>query len=107
MEGHYWFYQHGLVTIVKPMEEDVKLPVMTAENEALMREFNAPRPETVHWDTFEAGIMVRYATPAYRLGNENETARRFDQAKEWYRRAQAIDPRLDLVTKALARVSGK
>jgi hypothetical protein len=104
-DGHYWFYQHGLVTIVQPMDKDVKLSVMTAENEALLRSFDIPPVATVNWDTFETGIMARYATPAYRLGQENETAHRYDQAKGWYRRAVDIDPRLQLAVDALARVS--
>jgi tetratricopeptide (TPR) repeat protein len=104
LRGSYWFYQRGVVSIVQPMEKDVKLGEMASENDRLMKSYRIPSPDLINNKTFERGILVRYASPALRVAQEYEKGRLYDEAMTWFERAVAIDPGLQQAKDGLDRV---
>jgi 4-amino-4-deoxy-L-arabinose transferase-like glycosyltransferase len=103
-EGSYWFYRRGLVSVVEPMEKDVKLSQMVAENEKVLRRYRPPSPSAIKLRSFERGVLTDYATPSLAVGQELEKAHRYAEARSWYQRALAQDPNLDLARGALSRI---
>jgi hypothetical protein len=103
-EGSYWFYRRGLVSVVKPMETDVKLRQMVVENEQLLGRYRPPSPSAIKPRSFEGAVLALYAAPSLAVGQELEKAHRYIEARSWYRRALAQDPNLDLARKALSRI---
>jgi tetratricopeptide (TPR) repeat protein len=105
LEGLYWFYQRGLVSVMEPMSKDIMLSQMAAENEKLLSSYKLPSPDRVKWKTFEAGIIARYATPAYKVAQEYDKGRRFEEARHWYQRALEIDPQMQLASEGLGKLA--
>jgi 4-amino-4-deoxy-L-arabinose transferase-like glycosyltransferase len=105
LRGSFWFYQHGLVSMVEPMEKDVKLSEMASDNERLLNSYRVPSPSLIDRKNFERSILIRYASPALRVGQEYEKGHRYNEARIWFERALAIDPELQQAKEALARIS--
>ena len=103
LEGSYWFYQHGLVNIIKPAGQDVAMRDMAADNEQLMESYHPPVPQTVRIKTFEKELLSFYAAPALRIGYIYERTGRKTEAVTWYDRAIALDPYLPQARDRLAR----
>jgi 4-amino-4-deoxy-L-arabinose transferase-like glycosyltransferase len=103
-EGSYWFYRRGLVSVVEPMERDVKLRQMVAENEQLLGRYRPPSPSAIKPRSFERGVLTLYAAPSLAVGQELEKAHQYVEARSWYQRALAQDPNLDLARNALSRI---
>jgi 4-amino-4-deoxy-L-arabinose transferase-like glycosyltransferase len=104
-EGSYWFYRHGLVSVVEPMEKDVKLRQMVADNEQLLSRYRPPSPSAIKPRSFEPGVLTLYAAPSLAVGQELEKGRQYVEARSWYQRALAQDPHLHSAREALSRIS--
>jgi hypothetical protein len=104
-KGSYWFCRHGLVAIALPMDQDVKLRELTADNQRLLSRHRPPSMSTIKTKSFERRILTRYATIPLVVGQEWEKVRSYSEAREWYQRALALDPDLSLAREGLARIA--
>jgi len=104
-EGSYWFYRRGLVSIVEPMDADIKMSRMLADNERQLAHYRPPSPDAIKPRSFERGVLTLYAAPALSVAQELEKVRRFAEARSWYQRALAQDPNLTAAREALARIA--
>jgi hypothetical protein len=102
LKGTYWLYRKGLVMQIEPIARDVGLTAMATDNERLLASYRPPSIGTIKAKSFERGIVSEYATPAYRVGQEYERAKRYAEARRWYQRALSIDPELTAAKEALA-----
>jgi hypothetical protein len=105
LQGSYWYYKRGLVALVKPLAEDVKLSEMVADNQRMLGRYRPPPPQAIKSKSFERGILTRYASAPFRLGEEFEKGRLYSEARVWYERALALDPNLSAAREAAARVA--
>lgn len=104
-EKDYWLYRRGLVARFELMATDIALDRMLSEYDRLFSHYRPPSLSAIKADTFEREILVQYALPAYRVGDEYEQARLPDQARPWYERALAIDPELPAARQAMVRLT--
>ena len=105
-EGVYWFYRRGLVAMVEPMDRDIKISQMLADNEKMLASYKPPSPSAIKPRSFERGVLTLYATPCLQVGQELEKMHRYAEARVWFERAAQQDPNLDGARDALARVAG-
>jgi 4-amino-4-deoxy-L-arabinose transferase-like glycosyltransferase len=104
LEGHYWAYQYGLVSVVEPSSKRFTLSEMASDNEQLMKRYHPPSSRSINRESFESEILASYAQPAAQVAHEYERRGFKEEARAWYRRAQAIDPNLPQVRGALAKL---
>lgn len=100
----YWFYSHGLAQEVLPVTVDRDLPQLVSENEQLLGTYRIPKLSDVKTDSFERSLLSQYALVAYRVGQQEESLQRTDDARTWYQRALAIDPMLASALDAMRRL---
>ena len=77
---------------------------MVGDNERLFQRYRLPAADSIKVGSFEDEILTRYAWPALRIGNDYELLGIRSEARRWYERSLAIDPRLPEIREALARV---
>lgn len=104
LDADYWPYQQGLLIAVRPKSRDVPLQTFLVENEQLLNRCRPPAAAVVRMNTFEADILNVYAYPAFNIGGTCERAGLKTEARDWYRRALAINPHFPMAREALARV---
>jgi hypothetical protein len=108
LNGDYWLYQHGLVSIIEPKSKDIPIEEMVRDNDQLLNRYKYPSPRDIKVKSFEAELLSLYAVPAMQIGNTYERAGMKTEARVWYHRALDIDPYLPQpVREALARVEPK
>jgi hypothetical protein len=103
LKGRFWYYRYGLVSLIYPLDRDVKLSEMARDNERLWNRYRLPSPGAIKTKSFERGILVNYAVPALRVGDEHLKGERRAEARRWYERATAVAPDLPEVREALRR----
>ena len=107
LTGSYWLYRRGVVEQIEPLSRDIGLEAAAQENDRLLRAYRIPDPATVRRNTFEIGILAKYARGPASMGDQFALAHLDDQAEQWYARALAIDPDAAAVRQALAKVRTK
>jgi 4-amino-4-deoxy-L-arabinose transferase-like glycosyltransferase len=105
LEGEYWPYQRGIVTVIEPKSTARTMEEMVRENERWLPLYRPPNPRLVRHETFEEDILNVYAWPPYRVGSDYERLGSKTQARRWYERALAINPNFKMAREALARVA--
>lgn len=103
LDQEYWSYPHGLVKLLQPRSNKIKLTQMVHDTEQLMQSYRPPAPEKVHWKSFESGIVALYAEPAWRIGSVYEQGEQKEDARAWYERALRVDPNFTEAREGLAR----
>lgn len=104
LDGSYWPYQFGLLTIIEPVSKSIPLPEMVQENELLLQSYHPPAYATIRADTFEADILTIYTWPAFRIGSDCQRVGWKDEARKWYERALQLNPQFPQARDALARL---
>lgn len=104
LDQDYWPYQRGLLLVIERKGADIPFQQMIEENGLLFEGYRPPSPSSVRFNTFESDIITMYAWPAYRIGNDCMTVGLRDEAKKWFERAVAINPRFSQAREALARL---
>jgi hypothetical protein len=107
LTGRYGVIRHGLVSLVKPLTETFNLVALASENDALLRRYRPPSPQSIHRETFEPEILRSYAAPAAWLAREYRRAGVNTEAAVWFRRALAIDPAYPGARDDLAQVADR
>ena len=105
LEGHYWFYDRGIVSRCAPLSEDRTITDLIAMYNDLAPKYRVPPASSIRAGTFEKALLGQYALPTFRIAKEYENARRYEDAKEWYRRSLAVNPEFREAREGLARVS--
>ena len=105
LKGAFWFYRYGLVYQLLPMNRDIPISQMARDNEALLARYRPPSAHAIKAKSFEYGILLDYAAPALKLGQEYEKGGRLVEARLWYERALAVSNDLELAREGLARVA--
>jgi 4-amino-4-deoxy-L-arabinose transferase-like glycosyltransferase len=98
-----WSYLHGLVKLLQPRSNRIRLSQMVPDTEQLMKRYRPPAPEKVHWKSFESEILALYAKPAWLIGNVYEQGEQKEDAHAWYERALRVDPNFAEAREGLAR----
>lgn len=88
----YWLYRRGLVEQIEPLSTDIGLDQASNENERLLGLYRIPDASKVRRNTFEIGILAKYAAAPKFMGSQHATMHLDRQAEAWYRRALRIDP---------------
>jgi hypothetical protein len=104
LDGEYWPYQQGLLTVILPKSQHRDLATMVSENEELLGRCQPPAPGAVRMNTFEADIVSLYTFPFLRLGDACAQAGLKQEARSWYGRALAINPQFSQARDAVARL---
>jgi len=104
LNENYWFRRRGLVDVMEPMSKDVNIDELIADTENLFRRYHPPPPQAIKMKSLEPSILSHYATPAYVVAQQCERVHYYAQARDWYRRALALDPSLSDVRESLARL---
>jgi Protein of unknown function (DUF2723) len=104
LDSAYWPYQQGLLIVVTPRSRDVPLDALLLENKQLLNRCHPPAITAVHLNTFETDILNIYAFPPFNIGGTCERAGLKAEARSWYQRAVAINPRFPQAREALARL---
>ena len=73
-------------------------------NEPFFEDYHPPNPDSVRFDKFENDIILMYAWPVFRIGNDCLSGGLRDEARKWYARAVAINPNFSKAREALARL---
>lgn len=119
-KGVYWFYSRGLVYDVLTLNESIPLDQMASDTDAILARYHPPQDDLAGpFRAWQRGTLADYGLAAYRVGHEYETtgdsfttrdpARANElhaMAKDWYRRALALDPTLAEARQGLSRVGG-
>jgi hypothetical protein len=107
LTNSYWLFHTGLVDQVEPMSKDIGLAVAAEENNRLLRIYRLPDTARIRRNTFEIGILAKYANAPAAMGDQFALAHLDQQAEAWYRRALGVDPEAVEARNALARLGTK
>lgn len=103
----FWLFHTGLVEQIEPMTLDIGLAAASDENDRLLRLYRLPDHARIRRNTFEIGILAKYANGPASMGDQFALAHLDRDAANWYRRALAIDPDDDNIQRALAKLSSQ
>src|SRR5215471_9897946 len=104
LDADYFPYQHGLLVTVQPKTRQLPFDVMLRENEQLLSRAHPPAASAIRMNTFEADILNIYAYPPLNIGASCELVGLKTEARAWYERALAINPKFSKARQALARL---
>ena len=90
--------------MIRLKSSDVSLDALLSENEQLLSRYRPPIAAAVRMNTFEADILNVYAYPSFNIGGTCERAGLKAEARAWYQRALAVNPRFSQAREALARL---
>ena len=104
LDGSYWPYQYGLLTMVEPVSKSLALQDMVNANERLLNRYRPPAYHAIRTNTFEAEILTMYTWPFFRIGSDCQRVGLTQEARIWYERALGINPHFAQAREALARL---
>ena len=104
LDVDYWPYQQGLITQIMPKSQDRDLQTVLSENEQLLSRCHPPAVGAARMNTFEAEIISLYEFPYLRVGDLCQRAGWNAEARTWYERGLAINPKFLQAREALARL---